>query len=216
MLKMLTDKEIRTKKPKAKPYKLSDQGGLYLLCTPHGTRLWRLKYRIMGREKGLALGSYPEVSLAKARALQAAAKEALREGGDPMAERQRERAANRIAAIATVEAVAREWHRLQAPRWRARYAAGVMSSLERMVFPMLGRLQIDDVTPQLLLRHLTGNIRNGFLEPVGGLFVKLGDTDISDIIPFDPHAHRAHADVIADQRHLNRRVVAFAHDCESS
>lgn len=88
---MLNDFQIRKAKPKDKPYKLSDSGGLYLLVSPGGSRLWRFKYRYLGKEKLLSLGAYPEVSLARARKARDAAREKLAEGRNPAAERRAER-----------------------------------------------------------------------------------------------------------------------------
>jgi integrase len=152
---VLTDKEIRAAKPAAKPYKLWAGGGLYLLCTPNGSRLWRLKYRQGGRHKGMALGAYPGISLARARELGTAAKATLRAGGDPMAERLARRALTHTAAAETVEALAREWHRRQTPRWSPGHAAAVIDRLERLAFPVLGRLRINDVTPPLMYACLS-------------------------------------------------------------
>jgi integrase len=152
---MLTDKEIRAARPAAKPYKLRDQGGLYLLCNPGGSRLWRLRYHRGGREQLMALGAYPEISLARARELRAAAKATLRAGGDPMAERLARRAQTHGAAAATVDALAREWHRKQAPRWSPRHAAAVLDRLERLILPRLGRLHVNDVTPPLMYACLS-------------------------------------------------------------
>lgn len=70
----LTARQVDTSKPKDKPYKLSDGGGLYLLVNPNGSRYWRLKYRIAGKEKLLALGVYPDITLAEARQKRADAK----------------------------------------------------------------------------------------------------------------------------------------------
>jgi hypothetical protein len=73
----LTARQVDTSKPKDKPYKLSDGGGLYLLVNPNGSRYWRLKYRIAGKEKLLALGVYPDITLAEARQKRADAKRFL-------------------------------------------------------------------------------------------------------------------------------------------
>src|SRR5262249_55902552 len=115
---MLTDRNIRAAQPAQRPYKLADQGGLFCLCTPGGSRLWRLKYRYQGREKALPLGAYPEVTLAEARRRQAEAKRALERGIDPGAERK----AARLAPLDTFEAIARDWHARKAPLWTARHA----------------------------------------------------------------------------------------------
>jgi len=85
----LTDSAIKTAKPKEKPFKLSDGHGLYLEVTPTGSKLWRLKYRIAGKEKKLAIGAYPAVSLQQARQRRTDARELLAQGADPSAEKKR-------------------------------------------------------------------------------------------------------------------------------
>ena len=79
----LTDTAIRKIKPTDKSFKLTDSSGLYLLIKPNGSKLWYMKYRIDGKEKKLAFGPYPDVSLFKARQLRDAARAKVREGGDP-------------------------------------------------------------------------------------------------------------------------------------
>ncbi len=83
----LTDTAIRKIKPTDKSFKLTDSSGLYLLIKPNGSKLWYMKYRIDGREKKLAFGPYPDVSLFKARQLRDAARATIREGGDPSADK---------------------------------------------------------------------------------------------------------------------------------
>src|SRR3974390_443881 len=87
----LTDTEIRRSKPTDRPYKLSDGGGLHLLITPAGGKLWRWKYRFAGTEKLMALGRYPEIALADARERRDEARKLLAKGTDPMAERKAEK-----------------------------------------------------------------------------------------------------------------------------
>lgn len=79
----LTDATIRNLKPRDKPYKVSDFEGLFILVKPSGSRLWHQKYRIDGKEKLLAIGPYPEVSLAQARQVRDAARSLLAAGKDP-------------------------------------------------------------------------------------------------------------------------------------
>ena len=105
----LTDTRIRNAKPGAKPYKLSDGGGMYLLVMPDGARYWRLDYRFADKRRTLALGVYPVVSLADARARREDARSLLAKDMDPSAAK---RAAKRNAKLAnenTFEAIAREW-----------------------------------------------------------------------------------------------------------
>src|SRR4051794_9407559 len=88
---MLTDTLIRKTKRPLKPTKLADERGMYLFLTPSGGRLWRLKYRFGGKEKLLALGRYPDLSLAKAREARDDARKALAQGIDPSVTRQQEK-----------------------------------------------------------------------------------------------------------------------------
>ncbi|MEO0400632.1 MAG: integrase arm-type DNA-binding domain-containing protein [Pseudomonadota bacterium] len=88
---MLTDLKIKSLRPKAKPYKVADGGGLYILVGPKGSKLWRLKYRFMEKEKLLSFGSYPELSLSKARKARDLAREQLADGLDPSQVRKEEK-----------------------------------------------------------------------------------------------------------------------------
>jgi hypothetical protein len=87
----LTDTAIRNAKPKAKPYKLADGGGLFLLVNPNGSRLWRQKYRVEGREKLISHGPYPDVGLARARERRDEARRLIAQGIDPSVARQEAR-----------------------------------------------------------------------------------------------------------------------------
>ena len=93
----LTETEIRRSRPAEKPYKLSDSGGLHLLIKPTGGKLWRWKYRFDGVEKLMALGRYPEISLADGRERRDTARKRLANGVDPMAERMAEKTAVKVA-----------------------------------------------------------------------------------------------------------------------
>jgi hypothetical protein len=105
----LTDTEIRRSKPGEKPYKISDSGGLHLMITPTGGKLWRWKYRFDGAEKLMALGRYPDISLAEARERRDAARKRLANGIDPMVERKTEKTAVREATEHAFEKVAELW-----------------------------------------------------------------------------------------------------------
>ena len=107
---MLTDVQIKKAKAEDRPYKLRDAGGLFLLVSTKGNRSWRLKYRFGKKEKLLTFGSYPEVSLSRARELREAAKATLREGRDPAVEKKQEAAARTLASSNTFEACARQWY----------------------------------------------------------------------------------------------------------
>lgn len=148
----LSDLQIRKAKPKDRPYKLADGAGLYLLVNPTGSRLWRWKYRVEGREKLLALGAYPDVSLADAREACAAARRKHAAGVDPGAERQEAKRARQEAAVVAADtfgAIAAAWldqrekrgetagTTLMKDRWR----------LETYLLPKLGARPITAITP---------------------------------------------------------------------
>lgn len=105
----LTDTAVRAAKPRDREYKLADSGGLYLLVTPAGGRLWRLKYRMDGIERKLAIGRYPDVSLGAARKARDAAREAAKAGNDPAAAKRRDRIAKKLSAGTTFGDVADEY-----------------------------------------------------------------------------------------------------------
>jgi integrase len=105
----LTDKAVKNVKPKERPFKLMDERGLFLLVNPNGSKLWRFRYRFNDKEKLLALGSYPDVSLAAARTAHAELRAVLARGVDPSQDRKDKARIERQAQGDTFEAVAREW-----------------------------------------------------------------------------------------------------------
>lgn len=105
---MLTDTAIRKAKPKEKPYKVSDSQGLYLLVNPKGSKLWRVKYRMNGVERKLALGSYPEITLAEARSARDTARRQLAHSIDPNFVKRQERIEAGIRASNSFSSVAQE------------------------------------------------------------------------------------------------------------
>jgi len=161
---MLTDTQARKAKGADKPYKLADSGGLFLLVSPTGHRSWRLKYRFADKEKLLTFGTYPDVSLVKARDERDKAKAALREGRDPSVEKKQAAAARTLGASNTFEACGRAWHELNKPRWSEVHAGNVIDSLENDLFPAIGALPIKDVTEALLLAALRKVERRGAIE----------------------------------------------------
>ena len=107
----LTDVAIRNAKPAEKPYKLGDALGLFLLVQPTGGKLWRLKYRIDGKEKKLGIGTYPEISLANARKRRDEARELIAMGQDPSREKQRTKVRGRADAENTFDTISDEFCR---------------------------------------------------------------------------------------------------------
>ena len=147
----LTDLAIRRTKPRETPYKLYDEKGLYLLVSPTGAKLWRLKYRVAGKEKTLALGAYPERSLVQVRDDTYEARKLIRDGVDPSAQRKQERRHQRIRAENTFEVMAREWHANQRGKWTPGHAETMLRRLETHLFPELGKSPIAEIeAPQLL------------------------------------------------------------------
>jgi hypothetical protein len=152
----LTDMKVLKAKPKDKPVSLFDGGGLYLLVTPTGGKLWRFKYRFDKQEKKLALGSYPEISLLDARQRRDDARKLLANNVDPGVVRKAQKQAN-IQETETFEVIAREWHNKFMITWKRSHYERVLSRLERDVFPHLGKRPIAQIkAPELLgvLRRL--------------------------------------------------------------
>ncbi|RQR90949.1 MULTISPECIES: phage integrase central domain-containing protein [unclassified Burkholderia] len=147
----LTDLKVRTAKPAEKQQKLYDGGGLLLLITPAGGKRWIFKYRGNGKEKSLALGVYPDVSLVDARKRRDAAREKLAAGVDPSEAKKADKRAAKLAAANSFEAVAREWFETQRDGWSETYAGKVINCLEIDVFPRIGTRPIASIeAPELL------------------------------------------------------------------
>ena len=148
----LTAAEIKGFKPSAKAYKRADGKGLYIEIAPSGSKLWRWKYRVGGKEKRLALGVWPETSLAKARELRDEARRQLNEGEDPALRRKKAKATAQFEAANTFAAIGAEYIEKKmvgeglAKRTieKARWHLGLLS-------PAIGKMPISDVDPQMLL-----------------------------------------------------------------
>ena len=150
-VKPLTDTTIRATKPGPKAAKLRDGGGLYLLVRPDGARWWRFDYRrpVTSKQNTLSFGTYPEVSLADARARRADARRQLAAGIDPGEHRKAEKAAGAERAANSFEVVAREWLGKQA--WVEGYKSKVVAWMENDVFPRIGGKAIAELTaPEFL------------------------------------------------------------------
>ena len=155
---------VKQAKPREKQYKLFDGGGLYLLVKPNGRKYWRLKYRIHGREKVMALGVYPSISLAEARNETGAAKKLISRGIDPTSQRRQEKeceAQNNFAAVAT------EWYEKERGRWSENHAERVLQTLKADVFPVIGNTPISAVSAQDALRVIRKIEERGALDVAG-------------------------------------------------
>ncbi len=169
---MLTNTELRSLKPRTKPYRVADGTGLSIEVKPSGSKLWRFRYRYAGKAKMLSMGVYPEVTLREARQLHNKARKTLREGTDPSELRQQAKTAIAQAAVNSFEAVARQWMARQdvaevtaiKNRWL----------LETFAIPELGRHPIAEITPREILTLLRKVESTGKLETAQRLKQKIG------------------------------------------
>lgn len=141
----LSDTTIRTAKPRDKLYRLADSNGLCLEVAPSGSKLWRYRYRYGGAAKMLALGSYPSVTLLKARQLRDAARQSLVEGVDPAAHKKASAQAAKIDGL-TFESLAREWFEYNAPKWAESTTRKAKLYLENDLLPDLGARLVKSIT----------------------------------------------------------------------
>lgn len=147
----LTDTAIRNAKPRDDLYRLQDAAGLYLRVLPAGGKYWRWDYRYAGKRKTLALGTYPDVSLAAARTRRDAARRLLANGADPGVAKAAAKRARVEAAGNSFEALAREWLAREQPTWAPKHAEKVAQRFERDILPCIGAKPISDLTaPEVL------------------------------------------------------------------
>lgn len=151
----LTDLQAKNAKPKDKPYKLADGGGLYLEIMPKGSKLWRMKFiQASGKESRLAFGSYPEISLSQAREQRTAARKLKANDIDPgQAKKDKTRLVAEKAAQ-TFEKLAREWHSNKLSSWHATTAKDTLRRLEIDIFPQIGGMPIAAITHQHMIAAL--------------------------------------------------------------
>lgn len=160
----LTAIECKNARPKDKPYKLADGSGMFLLVQPNGARYWRLKYRYANKEKLLALGVFPEVSLSEARQKRDAARKVLDIGDDPSNVKREKKRQTIEKSEQTFERVAREWHQKGCVKWSAGYAMKIMDSLEQDAFPSIGKRPVAEISAKDMLDLLSKIEARGALE----------------------------------------------------
>jgi integrase len=163
---MLTDSECKSAvcPPDKKQARFADSGGMYLQVSPAGSRRWFMKYRVGGKEKQLALGSYPDVSLKSARLARDAAKLQKSEGTDPVQARKLEKLIATRNSGDTFKAIALEWYGKQAPQWSDSHAGRMLRQLERDLFPWIGERRIAEIHAMELLAALQKVEERGALE----------------------------------------------------
>ena len=163
---MLTDPDCRNAScpPEKKLTRFYDSGGMYLQVSPGGSKRWFLKYRVNGKEKQLALGSYPDVSLKEARRKRDAAKLQKADGTDPVQARKLEKLKAVNPAGDTFKVVALEWFEKQEPHWSEAHAVRAKRQFERDLFPWLGERRLAEIEPVELLATLRKVEERGAVE----------------------------------------------------
>lgn len=157
----LTDIKVRTAKPTDKQYKLTDGSGMHLLVHPNGSKYWRLQYRFDGKQKMLALGVYPDVSLADARTRRDEARKLLANSIDPGDKKKNDKVEQEEAR--TFEQLAIEWHATN-KKWSEEHSRRVLKSLEDNLFPAIGKRNIADLKTRDLLVPIKAVELSGRLE----------------------------------------------------
>ncbi|MBS9443684.1 tyrosine-type recombinase/integrase [Photorhabdus heterorhabditis] len=160
----LTARQIETAKPKDKSYKLSDGGGMYLEIFPNGSKCWRQKYRFAGKEKRLAFGTYPTVTLAEARNKREDAKKILANGDDPGLVKRQEKREKALIVNNSFEKIALEWHACKAPNWSKGYADDLLEGFTKDIFPYIGKHAITDINSLDMLTVLRKMEQRGVLD----------------------------------------------------
>lgn len=194
----LTDLKIRSfinkgRKGAAKAAMASDGGGMYLMLTPAGTPVWRVKYRLAGKERVYAIGVYPDIGLEAARAEREAVKAHLRAGRDPVKERELSRAAAAVASGQTFESLAADWLAKQRKDWSEIHYDKSSRALERDVYPRLGSLPVRDITPAMVAGVIEAIVKRGardtaakVLQHIGGVFRLAQARGMRDDNPAEP------------------------------
>ncbi len=158
----LTDIKVRTTKPSDKPFKLTDGQGMHLLINPNGSKYWRLQYRFGGKQKVLALGVYPMVSLGEARRKRDEAKKLVSDGIDPSEKKKADKIEHSEAL--TFEAVARDWHTACKRKWSDSHSERVLKSMEDGLFTAIGKRKISELNTRDLLAPIKAVEASGRLE----------------------------------------------------
>jgi len=165
---------INNAKTLEKQYKLADSGGLYLLVHPNGSKYWRLKYRFLGKEKTMAFGVYPAVSLKEARVKRDSAKKTLSDGDDPVQLKKSNRRTQKIDAENSFNNIAFEWWNNEKDGWKEDHANNVWRTLEVDVLPYLGSRPITGITSGELLDVVRAVESRGALDVASRILQRCG------------------------------------------
>ena len=161
---MLTDTRIKTAKPQAKLYKLTDERGLHLSVYPNGSKLWQMRYRTEGKERTASLGKYPEVSLAEAREKRDQMRKLIAKGIDPVQSQKADKEAKKLTQTNSFEAVARTWFEGWSAARSPRHAEYVIRRLEADVFPVIGSRPVSEIQAPELVKMMKAIQRRGALD----------------------------------------------------
>lgn len=147
----LNNLQCKNTKAADKPVKLADGGGMFLHVMPNGNKYWRLKYRYLGKEKLLALGVYPRVTLQEAREKRDQARKLLDAGHDPSEKKKLDRHEKKVSYENNFENVAREWHQQKIHTWQSKHASTILHRLEVNIFSKIGKRPIKNIKATELL-----------------------------------------------------------------
>lgn len=201
----LTDIKVRNLKGRDRQYKVADGRGLFLVITSTGSKYWRFRYRFADREKSLALGIYPDVSLADARNKCHEARKMLANNIDPGADKQNKKRARKLAAANTFEAVAREWYKKNSGQWVDSHGDRIVRRLEKDVFPWLGKRPITEINAPEILAVLQRIENRGAIETAHRTHQNIGQifryAIASGYAENDPSPHLRGALKPVQQRH---------------
>ena len=151
----LTELQVKNAKPRSKPYKMFDGGGLYVEVMPSGSRIWRWRFRHAdGKENALTFGPYPEISMQDAREKRLEARRLQLQGIDPAKHRDDARRLAAEKAANTFEKVAREWYENKVPTWSERTSKNMLQRLEADIFPKIGSRPIAEIKHRELIATL--------------------------------------------------------------
>jgi integrase len=223
----LTDIRVKNAKPKDKPYKLADGGGLYLEVTPTGSKLWRMKFmQASGKESRLSFGVYPDVSLTQARAARAAARQLKAADVDPGRAKRDAKQAKDAAALHSFEALARDWLRKTAAERADSTQKKNTSWMEKNIFPEIGAMPISTIKPRDVLDALRKIEARGAIESAhkikqlcgqvfryavaAGLAERDVTADLRDALAAVPSAHYAAITEPKQVAALLRSIYAYS------
>lgn len=173
----LTELAVKKVKPTDKPQKLTDGGGMYLLLQPTGSKCWRMDYRFNGKRKTLAIGVYPDITLAKARERREEARKLLANGGDPSAiKRTTKQAQQKTLQVAehSFRNLALELHKIKSPMWTAGHAKQWLGNMENYAMPVIGDRPISEIEPMEIVGIMRTVEKNGTFETRDRLLQTIG------------------------------------------